>query len=97
MIHSWWCDDWISLTYGESLTHRLSKQQVLVRHFIGAGQGGHQAETKTARYKVTFAERESLWPAVKEGREKVAAWMREHGLARRTWPPDVATPRDELM
>ena len=41
----------------------------------GPGQGGHQAETRTARYTVDYTQEKELWSAVEEGRRALMDWL----------------------
>ena len=41
----------------------------------GEGEGGHQAETRTARYAVDFSHEQQLWRTVEEGRRRIKEWL----------------------
>lgn len=65
----WWCDDWISVVYGQERT--WSADIILVTHHTGAhGQ----------RYEVDFKVQNKLKELIMKGRGLIRKWMVDHGV-----------------
>ena len=70
----WWMDDYISHLYGRSRTLKST-------HYPAT----HHTSTHGRRYEVDENKGGKVPSAVKQGRAKIAGWMREHGWGE----PDV--------
>jgi len=70
VFSDWYMDDWITRVYGRSRTCRLDS--VRVEHRVSAhGQ----------RYTVDYEHARHLTAEIAKGRDKIAQWMRDHGMS----------------
>ena len=67
-LTDWYMDDWISRTYGDKRTRQV--------HSIGLK---HHTTSQKVRYYVDFYRKEYLEGLVKDGRDRIAEYLRANG------------------